>query len=125
MSRRIFVDAFYSQFGDFLDQLVILFPGDADLLAYKTMLPLLQKTNPLLAPKEVVNNLSRFETSLRSRNEKFFLEYPFEEYAEGGIDQVIGKVKGLWGGMSDANKTIIWEYVLLLLDLANKCGGGK
>lgn len=125
MSRRIFVDAFYNQFGDFLDQLVILFPDDADLLAYKTMLPLLQKTNPLLAPKEVVNNLSRFETSLRSRNEKFFLEYPFDEYAEGGIDQVIGKVKGLWAGMSDANKTIIWEYVLLLLDLANKCGGSK
>ena len=125
MSRRIFVDAFYNQFGDFLDQLVILFPDDADLLAYKTMLPLLQKTNPLLAPKEVVNNLSRFETSLRTRNEKFFLEYPFDEYAEGGIDQVIGKVKGLWAGMSDANKTIIWEYVLLLLDLANKCGGSK
>lgn len=125
MSRRIFVDAFYNQFGDFLDQLVILFPDDADLLAYKTMLPLLQKTNPLLAPKEVVNNLSRFETSLRSRNEKFFLEYPFDEYTEGGIDQVIGKVKGLWAGMSDANKTIIWEYVLLLLDLANKCGGSK
>lgn len=121
MSRRIFLDAFYKQFAEFLDQLSLLFPEDADLLGYKTMLGLLQRTNPLLAPKEVVANLTPFEASLRARDEKFFLDYGFDEYSEGGIDQVIGKVKGLWGSITDSNKKVIWDYVLLLLDLANKC----
>lgn len=121
MSRRIFLDAFYKQFGEFLDQLSLLFPEDADLVGYKTMLGLLQRTNPLLAPKELVAQLTPFEPSLRARDEKFFLNYAFDEYTEGGIDQVIGKVKGLWTGISESNKTVIWQYVLLLLDLANKC----
>lgn len=121
MSRRIFLDAFYKQFGEFLDQLTLLFPEDTDLLAYKPMLSLLQRTNPMMAPKELVANLTPFEPSLRARDEKFFLEYSFDEYSDGGIDQVIGKVKSMWGSITDANKKVIWDYVLLLLDLANKC----
>lgn len=121
MSRRIFLDAFYKQFGEFLDQLTLLFPEDTDLLAYKPMLSLLQRTNPMMAPKELVANLTPFEPSLRARDEKFFLDYSFDEYSDGGIDQVIGKVKSMWGSITDANKKVIWDYVLLLLDLANKC----
>lgn len=125
MSNRVFVTAFYTHFHEFLDQMTRLFPDDTDLPTYKTALTLLQKSNPMLAPKEVVNHVSQFEASLRSRDEKFFLDYSFTEYQDGGIDQLIGKVKTLWTTLSDSNKKAIWDYITLLLDLAYRCNGGK
>lgn len=125
MSNRVFITAFYTHFHEFLDQMTRLFPDDTDLPTYKTALTLLQKSNPMLAPKEVVNHVSQFEASLRSRDEKFFLDYSFTEYQDGGIDQLIGKVKTLWTTLTDSNKKAIWDYITLLLDLAYRCNGGK
>lgn len=121
MSRRIFLPAIYTHFREFLDQLVILFPDDVDIPAYKTGLTLLQKTNPLLVPREVVNHVSPFEDVIRRKDEKFFLDNEFSEYQDGTIDKVIGKVKGLWTTLTDANKTAIWNYIIILLDLAKRC----
>jgi hypothetical protein len=121
MSRRIFLPATYTHFHEFLDQLALLFPGDSDVAAYKTMLTLLQKTNPRLVPREVVNHMTPFEEVIRKRDEKFFLEYQFTEYQDGTIDKVIGKVKTLWETLTDANRTAIWDYIILLLDLAKRC----
>lgn len=121
MSRRIFLPAIYTHFREFLDQLTLLFPEDDEIPAYKTGLALLQKTNPLLVPREVVNHVSPFEEIIRNKDEKFFLEYEFSEYQDGTIDKVIGKVKGLWGTLTDANKTAIWNYITILLDLAKRC----
>jgi hypothetical protein len=121
MSRRIFLPALYTHFHEFLDQLTLVFPGDTDIATYKTALTLLQKTNPLLVPREVVNHVSPFEKVIRNRDEKFFLEYEFVEYQDGTIDKVIGKVKGLWTTLSEANKKAIWEYITILLDLAKRC----
>jgi hypothetical protein len=125
MSNRVFVTAFYTHFHEFLDQMVRLFPDDTDLPTYKTALTLLQKSNPMLVPKEVVNHVSPFETSIRARDEKFFLDYSFTEYQDGAIDQVIGKVKALWSTLTDSNKKAIWDYITILLDLAYRCSAGK
>lgn len=125
MSNRVFISAFYTHFNEFLDQMSRLFPDDSDVPTYKSALMLLQKSNPMLVPKEVVNHVSPFEASVRARDEKFFLEYSFEEYQDGAIDQVIGKLKGLWTTLSDSNKKAIWDYITLLLDLAIRCNGGK
>lgn len=125
MSRKVFLDAFYNTFHTFMDQLVLVFPDDSDVPTYKTGVSLLQRTNPVLLPKEVLAHVSPFEASVRARDEKFFLEYSFNEYKDDALDQIIGKVKGLWSTLSDNNKKCIWDYIILLLDLAYRCSGDK
>jgi len=122
MSRKIFLDAFYGQFHDFLDQLIRVFPDDSDFPAYKTGLTLLQKTNPKLVPEQVALHVTPFEASIQSRDEKFFLEHQFPEYTDdNALDLIISKMKDLWTSLSPSNKTVIWDYLTLLLGLAKRC----
>jgi hypothetical protein len=122
MSRKIFLDAFYNQFSDFLDQLIAVFPNDSDFPAYKTGLVLLQKTNPKLVPEQVLIHVTPFEKTLRARDERFFIDYNFTEYGDDdALGMIISKMKDHWSTLSDNNKSCIWGYTNLLLDLATKC----
>ncbi len=122
MSRKIFLDAFYGQFHDFLDQLIRVFPDDSDFPAYKSGLTLLQKTNPKLVPEQVYIHVTPFEQGIRIRDEKFFLEHQFPDYADdNALDLIISKMKDLWTTLSETSKTVVWDYLILLLDLAKRC----
>jgi hypothetical protein len=122
MSRKIFLDAFYGQFHDFLDQLIRVFPDDSDFPAYKSGLTLLQKTNPKLVPEQVFIHVTPFEQGIRARDEKFFLEHQFPDYADdNALDLIISKMKDLWTTLSTTSKTVVWDYLILLLDLAKRC----
>ena len=122
MSRKIFMDAFYGQFSDFLDQLTQAFPNDSDFPTYKTGLLLLQKTNPKIVPDQVVIHVVPFETTIRARDEKFFMNHEFEDYtSDDALGTVIMKMKSLWSTLGDANKKVVWDYTILLLDLAKRC----
>ncbi len=122
MSRKIFLDAFYNQFSDFLDQLIKVFPNDSDFPAYKTGLILLQKTNPKLVPEQVLIHVTPFEKTLRAHDERFFIDYNITEYGDDdALGMIISKMKVQWATLSDNNKKCIWEYTNLLLDLARKC----
>lgn len=125
MSRKIFLDAFYNQFSDFLDQLIKKFPSDTDLPTYKAGLFLLRKTNPMLVPTEVTNHVSPFYDVIKSRDEKFILDHQFPEYTnnDDALALIINKMKEYWGELSDTDKDAVWNYVILLLDLAKKCIG--
>lgn len=123
MSKKIFLDAFYSQFSEFLDQLIKVFPNDSDFLAYKTGLFLLQKTNPALVPEQVVLHVGPFESTIQARDERFFKDHGFEQYAEdNALDLIIKKMKERWDMLSDNNKTVVWDYTILLLNLARRIG---
>ena len=121
MSRKIFLDAFYNQFSDFLDQFITVFPSDSDFPTYKTGLHLLQKTNPKLVPEQVLIHVSPFEKTLRDRDERFFIDYSFTEYGDDdALGMIISKMKEQWTTLSENNKKCIWDYTNLLLDLAKK-----
>lgn len=118
MSKKVFVDAFFNQFGDFLDQLIKVLPDDTDLPAYKAGLGLLQRTNPTLVIKETFTHMGPFETVIRARNEDFFLTHEFAEYDT--LEQVISKIKSLWVGLSENNKNCVWGYLTILLDISKR-----
>ena len=116
------MDAFYGQFSDFLDQLTQAFPNDSDFPTYKTGLLLLQKTNPKIVPDQVVIHVVPFEATIRARDEKFFMNHEFEDYtSDDALGTVIMKMKSLWSTLGDANKKVVWDYTILLLDLAKRC----
>lgn len=122
MSKKIFLDAFYGQFATFLDQLIVTFPADTDFPTYKSGIFLLQKTNPKLVPEQIVLHVSPFEATLRARDEDFFKNRGFPEYAEdNALDLIIQKMMTYWDTLSAVNKTVVWDYVTLLLDLARRC----
>jgi hypothetical protein len=121
MSKKIFLDAFYGQFASFLDQLIVAFPDDSDFPTYKTGLFLLQKTNPKLVPEQVVLHVDPFEDVIRKRDDAFFKERGFPEYAsDNALDLIIQKMMQYWDVLSFENKNVIWTYVTLLLDLAKR-----
>jgi hypothetical protein len=37
------------------------------------------------------------------------------------MENVIQKLKGYWASMGEQNKTAIWNYILLLLDIHKRC----
>lgn len=122
MSKAIFLSAFYGQFATFLDQLIATFPADTDFPTYKSGLFLLQKTNPKLVPEQIVLHVAPFEATLRARDEDFFKKRGFPEYADdNALDLVIQKMMTYWDTLSPENKTVVWDYVSLLLDLARRC----
>ena len=97
MSKKIFLDAFYGQFASFLDQLIVTFPDDSDFPTYKTGLFLLQKTNPKLVPEQVVLHVGPFEDVIRKRDDAFFKERGFPEYAnDNALDLIIQKMMEYW-----------------------------
>ena len=121
MSRKIFIDAFFNQFNDFLEQLIRVFPEDTEFPAYLAGLKLLHRTNPMLVITQVKEHVSPYEETIRAKNEDFFLKHTFDDVSDDALDQVINKLKGFWGVLDDSNKKHVWEYVTVLLELAKRC----
>ena len=122
MSKKVFMDAFYNQFADFVSQLQKVFPEDTDFPTYATGLRLMRMTNPLYIVKQFQASVLPFEESIRAKKEDFFLTYDFSQLgAEGWLMEVIAKLKGMWSTLSENNKKCIWDYINLLLDIAKRC----
>ena len=121
MSRKIFMDAFFNQFHEFLEQLAQVFPDDADFPAYTMALSLLQRTNPGLVVSEFKTHVFPFTDVIQAKNSDFFLKHDFSDYAsDDTLGQIIGKLKGMWTELSENNKSSIWNYITLILTLAKR-----
>ena len=122
MSKKIFIDAFFTQFHAFLGELARVFPEDEDFPAYDTALKLVESMNRGLVLSEFTKHVIPFETMIREKNSDFFLKHDFSEFdPDNTMDPIIKKLKGYWAGMSEANKDAIWKYIILLVDISNRC----
>jgi len=122
MSKKVFVDAFYNQFQDFLEQLEKVLPEDTDFPTYIMGLKMMRTGNPMYVIREFIVQTKSFEDSIIKRDERFFLEYTFNEFADNDwLIQMINKIKGLWKGFSENNKKCVWDYTNLLLSISQKC----
>ena len=122
MSKKIFMDAFFTQFHEFMGQLIRVFPEDPDFIVYDSGVMLLQKINPGLVLAEFIKNVTPFEEIIRAKNSDFFIETKIFIFdPENTMDQVIQKLKAYWIRLSESNKESIWNYIILLLDLSKRC----
>lgn len=122
MSKKIFMDAFFTQFHEFMGQLIRVFPEDPDFTVYDSGVMMLQKINPGLVLAEFIKNVTPFEEMIRAKNSDFFIETKIFIFdPENTMDQVIQKLKAYWVGLSDSNKESIWNYIILLLDISKRC----
>ena len=122
MSKKIFMDAFFTQFHEFMVQLMTVFPEDSDFAVYDAGVSLLKNVNPGLVIVEVNKHVLPFEEILRSKNSDFFLKHSFNSLEpDNTMEQVINKLKGYWVSLSEANKESIWRYIILLMDIVKRC----
>lgn len=122
MSKKIFMDAFFTQFHEFMGQLIRVFPEDPDFTVYDSGVMLLQKINPGLVLAEFIKHVTPFEEVIRAKNSDFFIQTQIFIFdPENTMDQVIQKLKAYWIRLSDSNKESIWNYIILLLDLSKRC----
>ena len=123
MSKRAFNEAFFTQFHEFLKQLIQVFPGDSDFPAYDSALTFMQRLNPSMVISEFKTNVFPYEEILRAKNSDFFLNHTFDDVvtADMSMEAIIMKLKGLWSTLSDKSRDSIWTYIILLLDIAKRC----
>ena len=122
MSKKIFMDAFFTQFHEFMGQLIRVFPEDPDFTVYDSGVMMLQKINPGLVLAEFIKHVTPFEEMIRAKNSDFFIQTEIFIFdPENTMEQVIQKLKAYWVGLSDSNKESIWNYIILLLDISKRC----
>ena len=122
MSKKMFIDAFFTQFHEFMIQLMNVFPDDPDFIIYDSGVSLLKNINPSLVISEFNKYVLPYEEVLRSKNSDFFLKHTFDSLEpDNTMEQVINKLKRYWLTLSEANKESIWRYIILLMDIVKRC----
>lgn len=125
MSKKIYIDAFFDQYEDFLQQMLEVYPNDPDWPLYIAGLGIFRRTNPMMVVQKTWKHISRFEEMIKARDEKFFLNRDYSDITEGEepLEQTVTKIKGMWAQLSPHNRNIVWDYVNNITYLARKCSG--
>jgi hypothetical protein len=125
MSKKIYIDAFFNQYEDFLNQLKEVFPEDRDWPLYMSGLAIFRRKNPMIVAQKTWKHVSKFEDVIRARDEKFFIERDFSDITEGEepLEQTIVKLRGMWSVLSPHNRKIVWDFVNNITALAKLCAG--
>lgn len=123
MSKKIYIDAFFNQYEDFLNQIKEVFPEDPDWKLYLSGLAIFRRTNPMIVAQKTWKWVSKFEETIRNRDEKFFLTMDYSEYTEGEepLEQTIEKLRNMWSVLTPHNRKVVWDFVNNITTLAKLC----
>jgi hypothetical protein len=119
MSRKIFIDTFFNQFTQFIQQLSEIYPDDTDFPIFLSTLGLMKSTNPMLVVNFVKTEIvDLFEDKIMKRDESFFMN---QDYSDKDVSiDIIRKLKEYIQNMTPKNKEIVWSYIELLTKLCKK-----
>ncbi len=125
MSRKIYIDAFFNQYEDFLNQIKEVFPDDPDWKLYLSGLAIFRRTNPMIVAQKTWKWVSKFEETIKNRDEKFFLTMDYSVYTEGEepLEQTIEKLRNMWSVLDAHNRKVVWDFVNNITTLAKLCNG--
>jgi hypothetical protein len=117
-SKQVLTAAFFDQFMAFASELGEMYPDDADFSMFATTLKLMKMTNPALVVKYVRDNVLQFEDKIMKKDESFFLEYDFAEYANDVDMNIFQKLRQYTSSMSPSSKISVWTYIQNIVRLA-------
>jgi hypothetical protein len=117
-SRQVLTQAFFDQFMAFSSELCEMYPEDADFSMFSSTLKLMKMTNPALVIKYVRDNVLQFEDKIMKKDESFFLDYDFAEYAEAVDMNIFQKLRQYIASMSPSSKNSVWVYIQNIVRLA-------
>lgn len=117
-----YLEKFNTTFNEFIDDLIKLFPLDADLRMYKNIL-----LTTLCVDDKVLVNLfkdsvvDKYGPQLLAKDETFFLNNDYSEYSiNEEYHAIINKIRSYWKTMNEENRNIIWKYFKVLILLSKK-----
>ena len=117
-----YVSSFNKIFLEFLQDLISVFPSDAEfrgnLLAVKTGLLL----NNKIVCNVFYTHFLCYEEQVFQRDERFFLDKDYSEISSSRINihQFLQKLKAYWPVLTEDNKDTIWQYFKVLMTLTRK-----
>lgn len=117
------MNALYDQFFSFLKEMKEMYPEDPDFPMYETSLRMLKTTNPSLLGKYIVEYTNEFQTQIESQDEKFFLDYSFNEYGSDVDLNIFAKLKKYYADMSPESKSHTWKYIQNIYKLSKASSG--
>jgi hypothetical protein len=117
-SKQVLTAAFFDQFMSFASELCEMYPDDSDFSMFATTLKLMKMTNPALVVKYVRDNVLQFEDKIMKKDESFFLEYDFAEYANDVDMNIFQKLRQYTSSMSRSSKNSVWTYIQNIVRLA-------
>lgn len=110
-SKIALMNAMFDQFTSFVSELIGMYPDDPDFAMFLTTLKLMRTTNPSLLANYVYENTNSFEQKILSKDENFFLDYPFSEYSSDVDLNIFAKLKEYVKTMSPSSKDNVWKYI--------------
>lgn len=119
MSAIVAMKTFFNTLNTVVENLIEMFPDDVDFRTFKTFISMIQKTNPSIVIDTFYGELSKFETYIDTKDEKFLLEYKAVDYGAEGAD-IFEKVKTYWSVLDDQTKDSLWQYFYILKELCKK-----
>jgi len=119
MSKKLFIEAFYTQFGEFLGELSKMYPDDKDFPAFATNLSVMNYMNPMYPIKFIKTDvIDKFDDKITTRDESFFLTN--KDIQESADIDIIYKLKNYITDMSPQNKEVVWSYIQIITKLTKK-----
>jgi hypothetical protein len=121
-----YVKCFNSKLSEFANDLVAVFPADPDFKLFRTSNNLL-KTVSEKQPVEVFKAYALgFKDKIYNMDEGFFMDEGFGDRNLHLPDKhdhinIVKKLTKYWENMTPDNKAVIWNYLILLTKLAERC----
>lgn len=115
--KKLILKTFNDQFGEFMNDISIMFPGDVDIRTSKTSLGLLRKANPkLLIGIWDTYISSKYSKEIDSGNLSFFFEKDYTEDMTNmeNAQQVliaINRLRDPISKMDDSNQAKVVKYL--------------
>ena len=120
MSKKILMEAFFTQFNAFLNELKQMYPEDPDFPVFLTTISLLKSTNPMMVLNFVKSEIiDKYDAKIKVRDESFFMTQDFTDHGDVDLD-IVQKLKQYIMGMSPATKETVWKYIEIITKLCTK-----
>lgn len=119
MSKKLFIEAFYTQFGEFLNELTKMYPDDKDFPSFASNLSMMKYMNPMYPINFVKTDVvDKYKEKILSRDESFFLTS--EEIKQATDIDIVYKLKSYIQDMSPQNKEAVWSYIEIITKITLK-----
>jgi hypothetical protein len=113
--------ALFDQLTSFITELSEMYPDDPDFSLFLTTIRMMRTANPGLLVKYLTENVLQYEKPIMEKDEKFFLDNSFDDYAQDVDLNIIKKLKQYVAQMSPESKEHVWKYVQNITRLIKVC----
>jgi hypothetical protein len=120
MSKKVLIDALFTQFTAFVNELSNMYPEDADFPMFAMTLSLMKSTNPMMVINFIKTEITDiYGEKIAVRDESFFLNQDLSTRDDVDLN-VVDKLKQYIVGMTPATKDTVWAYIEIITRLSTK-----